>query len=400
MKNVLFVPFSSKEGNLSLYLRALTWRYNLKNNHKISKVPDVIVYRRVDELDEDYDEYDAALFKFSPSILSPESNIYIIADGMGDKHFVSNTNSPNDDLYIMPIELVALRIKQAGLTSDLAKNLKSVKLFICDHSSQNQFLANNFAKTMGEDYNDLNIDYYTTPISLPCEIPNPENLNGSFKCFVSDNTSENTSNQIKKNSIKFGVADNGTITHLESNGAAHENKKRVNVGECIKSKLTSFPKQDIIGFLETNEAKHLNQKQFGSYSIIRDIKEIEVVEQTDESEITLPSKVSTPDDDSDDGKSLTASSNDSRIDGVDDSMPISKTQGKSEETEKNARLEKAFNNLTIDVKSAQEQKNKALVVRKEMPIIKYNFFQPVFQQSQQLETHKNIFSKALPNWMK
>lgn len=172
MNNVILIPFASNEGNLSLYLRALTWRHTLREDNQLNKIPDVVVYRRDDETDEDYDDYAAAQFKLTPENLPPNTNLYILSDGMEDNHFVTNINSfyKHDDQYYLPIELIALRLKELGLTPSLAKNLKSLKLFICGNEfDTTKMLVLNFANALGKDYEDLdlNLHYYTAIITIP-----------------------------------------------------------------------------------------------------------------------------------------------------------------------------------------------------------------------------------------
>lgn len=169
-KIILFIPFSVTENNFSLYIRAMEWRYNLKKDNMLEKVPDVVIYRSSDEQDEDYEDYDAQ-FHLTADNCPFNTTIYIMADGIGDPTLVGNINNYFHKLketpYLLSVKAIASRLKNSGLNSELAKNLNSIKLFICEENNTNEQLTINFAHELGEDYNALTLHYYNAVLCIP-----------------------------------------------------------------------------------------------------------------------------------------------------------------------------------------------------------------------------------------
>lgn len=171
MPNLLFIPFTVAENNFSLYLRALEWRYALKQvNAFPEKIPEIVIYREANEKNEDYDGYDVQ-FVFNEKNCSQNTTLYILADGTGDPTEVGNINSYFEKMretpYFISVEMIAKRLKQCGLDANLAKNLKAIKLFICDENNTNEQLAINFAHELGKDYTTLTLHYYNARIFVP-----------------------------------------------------------------------------------------------------------------------------------------------------------------------------------------------------------------------------------------
>ncbi|CDZ78031.1 hypothetical protein BN59_02328 [Legionella massiliensis] len=170
-KNVIFVPFSATENNFSLYFRALTWRQNLRDSNKHDKIPEIVMYRHPDETNEEYEEYDVH-FQFSAENLPTNTTVYVIADGTGNPGYVTNTNQffyqkHNDTPSFLPVEAIAWRMMQCGLTPELAQNLKVIKLYICDENDSNQKMALNFAYSLGEFYSEILLNFYKARLNIP-----------------------------------------------------------------------------------------------------------------------------------------------------------------------------------------------------------------------------------------
>lgn len=144
MKNILFIPFSDREGALPLYLRAIDWQRCYINHKQLDQSPIIYIYRREDELAVDYERYEDAPFKFNPDDLEPNSKIYIMGDFLGSSTFISNVNEhyKNWPNFVLPIELVAIRLKEMGFTPELAEKIKALKLYVCgDDTGANNGLA-------------------------------------------------------------------------------------------------------------------------------------------------------------------------------------------------------------------------------------------------------------------
>lgn len=253
----LFIPFSAAENPFSLYLRALNWRYNLSKVN--GNVPNIIMYRdnkNPKHTDNSYADYKGVTHSISENDLTPNSVIYIIADGTGDPDLVTNLNFSDDgDLYCLPIDLVATRIKEMGLTRDIASWLKSLKLYICDENRTNKILAQSFAHALGSDYNYLDIHYYTSVVTTPQE----------KEIYLK---SQSKSLKITK---KFARDPNDVINVI---GFASEHKVITNVSTLIQSALThrsTFTTLMITDLLKKNKAALLMSENKCSPITIEDI---------------------------------------------------------------------------------------------------------------------------------
>ncbi|QMT60850.1 hypothetical protein [Legionella sp. PC997] len=172
-KIVLFIPFTASENNFSLYIRALDWRYNLRTSEdKSDKIPSIVMYQDPEEKEEDYEYYDQAQFHFNKENLGGKAKIYILADGTGDPEHVININQAyyqylSQEPYQLSIHSMAWRLKQSGLTSELAQSVSAINLYICDHHNTNKQLAVYFGQGLGEHYKDTTINYYSAEVYIP-----------------------------------------------------------------------------------------------------------------------------------------------------------------------------------------------------------------------------------------
>ncbi|WP_133140402.1 hypothetical protein [Legionella genomosp. 1] len=209
-KIVLFIPFSATENNFSLYLRAISWRYNYqqtKNKKEIS----IVTYRHFDETDNDYKEY-ADEFNFSEENCPKGSTVYVLADGTGQSEWVSNINSYyktlGDDTYVLPVKLMAERLKTCGLTNQIASELKALNLYICEKNNSNRNLAVHFAQSLGKNYQSLNLFYYTATLIVAFPYTHEDNdLNhraeaGSGEC-IERGTPKDFRQQLPLDSLTF-----------------------------------------------------------------------------------------------------------------------------------------------------------------------------------------------------
>ncbi|MCE3043805.1 hypothetical protein [Legionella sp. 16cNR16C] len=168
-KIVLFIPFSATENNFSLYLRAISWRYNYQQTKNNDKDISIVTYRHFDETDNDYEEY-VDEFKFSEKNCPKGSTVYLFADGIGQSQWVSNINSffkrSGEDTFVLSVNAVAGRLKACGLTDQMANDLKALKLYICETNNSNRNLAAHFAQSLGKRYENLNLFYYTATLAV------------------------------------------------------------------------------------------------------------------------------------------------------------------------------------------------------------------------------------------
>ncbi|MCE0724383.1 MULTISPECIES: hypothetical protein [Legionella] len=223
-KIILFIPFTISENNFSLYMRALSWRYNLRNLEENSdNVPSIVMYHHPDENAEDYDDYPEAQFHFTPENVDPDTVIYILADGTGDPRCVVNVNQVyyehfSQEPYQLPIDAVAWRMKQCGLTPQLAENVKGINLFICDENNTNDQLAVFFAQGLGKKYKDVAINYYSSIVYIPQPI---------------------SSDKVKKLAYLHIYSSDGTTKQVEA-GYAHEHKHTLNVSDAFTQEESSY----------------------------------------------------------------------------------------------------------------------------------------------------------------
>lgn len=219
MKNILFIPFSAKEENFSLFLRALNWFSLIEDAEITEKIPEIIIYRRPDEIDSDYNNYEEAGFKFSLENCPENSSVYILADGMGDPNHVLNSNVfyrkyLDENPYVLSMKSIAWRLKESGFTETFAKKVKSLKLYVCEERDSNQALALNLAHALGEEYHFLNLAYYKAKLSIPSH-------------FTSDETTF-----LKKGAIKDIIINNKLVSRKTSK--ASEERHLLNIGESMQ----------------------------------------------------------------------------------------------------------------------------------------------------------------------
>ncbi|WP_392537176.1 hypothetical protein [Legionella sp. 227] len=246
---VLFIPFTVSENNFSLYIRALDWRNNLRSSEKMgATIPRVVIYRHPDENEEDYELYDGAQFKFNPQNVPANTVIYILADGTGDPDYVINVNQTfyerlGQEPYQLSIDAVAWRMKQCGLTPELAQNLKAINLYICDENMTNDRLATYFAQELGEQYKDLTINYYSATVYVPRPI-------------VTDQGEK----RIKKTAY-FNIQLEDGKTRLVKAGYAHEHKHSIKVSDVLAQE------RSINYSADSREAKALSLPTFRELSL-------------------------------------------------------------------------------------------------------------------------------------
>lgn len=237
---ILFIPFSAKENNLDLYMRAFMWQSNMRAGGKLDKVPKIVMYRREDESDDDYSDFGGVHFKFDKSLVSPGTEIYILADGMGDPHLLLNTNDISEENFILPIELIANRAKEIGLNPELAASCRTIKLFCCEEfNNSNEKMAKNFAFALGKEYENLKIDFYTGKVSIPMKIQNLKN-----KHLMNFDLTKHNQDEVKKRAI---TPDNQYL------GFASKNKKTISVKQVLEES-EYHPVYDIATFIEQNKA--------------------------------------------------------------------------------------------------------------------------------------------------
>lgn len=222
-KIILFIPFTVSENNFSLYMRALSWRYNSRSDR--DKVPSIVMYRHPDENTEDYDDYPEAQFNFTLENLDHDTVIYILADGTGDPRHVVNVNQIyyehfSQEPYQLPIDAVAWRMKQCGLTPQLAQNLKAINLFICDENNTNDQLAAFFARGLGKKYKEVTINYYSSTVYIPQLI------------------SRDGIDDIKKLACLHIPSHDGTIKLVKA-GYAHDHKHKLETSDAFTQQETA-----------------------------------------------------------------------------------------------------------------------------------------------------------------
>ncbi len=230
-KIILFIPFTVSENNFSLYMRALSWRSNSKCSEETSdKVPSIVMYRHPEENEEDFEDYAEAQFNFTQENIASDTVIYILADGTGDPNHVINVNQAyyerlSQEPYQLSIDAVAWRIKQCGLTPQLARNLKAINLFICDEDNNNDQLAVFFAQTLGKKYKELTINYYSATVYIP-------------QLILNDGV-----NAIKKQAYLHIPSNDGT-TKLVKAGFAHDHKHALKVSSALTQQKSSLHSTD------------------------------------------------------------------------------------------------------------------------------------------------------------
>ncbi|CAM2840574.1 Uncharacterised protein [Legionella steigerwaltii] len=225
-KIILFIPFTVSENNFSLYIRALDWRNNLSSSGKSAKVPSIVMYRHPDENEQDFEDYDLAQFCFTQENLTSDSVIYVLADGTGDPEHVINVNQYyykhlTQEPYQLSIDAVAWRMKQCGLTPELAQNLKAINLFMCDEDNNNDQLAAYFAQELGEKYKNVAVNYYSAIVNLPRLVLNAQG------------------DQEVKKLASFAIYLNDGSTKFVKAGYAHEHKHSLKVSDALAQERSS-----------------------------------------------------------------------------------------------------------------------------------------------------------------
>lgn len=165
-KHLIFIPFSLKENCLPLLSTALEWQTTMREAGK--KVPEIVLYHNNKMLS--LKESNLTIHtQFSEQTVTPNTTIYLLAHGLGDARWISNTETMQDDTYNLPIELAAKRAKAMGLTPEMANNLKAFSLFICETSNRQstRSLAIAFAHELGIQYEYLSLNYYSAKVLTP-----------------------------------------------------------------------------------------------------------------------------------------------------------------------------------------------------------------------------------------
>ncbi|PWY54189.1 hypothetical protein DGG96_18445 [Legionella qingyii] len=236
-KIILFIPFTASENNFSLYMRALDWRYNLKTSiGKSDKTPEIVIYRHPDENEEDYEYYDQAQFNFTQENLGDNAIIYILADGTGDPDHVININQAyyqylSQEPYELSIHAVAWRMKQCGLTPELAQNTKAINLFICDENDTNDQLAVYFAQGLGQHYKDVTINYYSATVHVPMLV----SLNGV------DYETKKLARFYSNSTVKVGYAHEHKHTLKVRDALMQKESPHAADADSLKSKARALP---------------------------------------------------------------------------------------------------------------------------------------------------------------